>query len=174
MGRLEGAGHWELSRLQFYNQRKSEEGKKHFFPHSWIDITLLSAPPLGWAGEFSYMSGLGLSWHCGKINLGLISMRTGFPGGVSGKVPTWQCRRCKAEGSIPGSGRSPGNPLPYSCLENPMDRGAWRATVHGVAKSWTRLKQLSIARTTRAFHCEMSLSINCWRLCVQRACPRSQ
>ena len=50
-------------------------------------------------------------------------------------------------GSIPGSGRSPGkgngNPLQYSCLENPMDRGAWWATVHGVAKSWTRLKQLS-------------------------------
>ena len=35
------------------------------------------------------------------------------------------------------------NPLQYSCLENPMDRGAWRATVHGVAKSHTRLKQLS-------------------------------
>ena len=49
--------------------------------------------------------------------------------------------------SIPGSGRSPGegngNPLQYSCLENPMDRGAWWATVHGVAKSRTRLKQLS-------------------------------
>ena len=46
-------------------------------------------------------------------------------------------------GFIPGSGRSPGeghgNPLQRSCLENPMDRGAWRATVHGVAKSWTRL-----------------------------------
>ena len=46
-------------------------------------------------------------------------------------------------GSIPGSGRSPGegngNPLQYSCLENPMDGGAWWATVHGVAKSWTRL-----------------------------------
>ena len=44
-------------------------------------------------------------------------------------------------GSIPVSGRSPvgghGNPLQYSCLENPMDRGAWRATVHGVAKSDT-------------------------------------
>ena len=46
-------------------------------------------------------------------------------------------------GSTPGSGRSPGegngNPLQYSCLENPMDRGAWWATVHGVAKSCTRL-----------------------------------
>ena len=47
-------------------------------------------------------------------------------------------------GSIPGSGRSSGgeygNPLQYSCLENPMDRGAWKATVHGVTKSQTRLK----------------------------------
>ena len=45
-------------------------------------------------------------------------------------------------GSIPGSGRSPEgncNPLQYSCLENSMDRGAWKATVHGVTKSWIRL-----------------------------------
>ena len=45
--------------------------------------------------------------------------------------------------SIPGLGRSPGegngNPLQYSCLENPMDKGAWQGTVHGVAKSQTRL-----------------------------------
>ena len=44
-------------------------------------------------------------------------------------------------GSVPGLRRSPGEGngdlLQYSCLENPMDRGAWRATVHGVAKSWT-------------------------------------
>ena len=44
---------------------------------------------------------------------------------------------------IPGSGRSPGegngNPLPYSCLGNPMDRGAWQAIVHGVAKSQMQL-----------------------------------
>jgi len=46
--------------------------------------------------------------------------------------------------SIPGSGRSPGEgndtPLQYSCLENPMDGGVWRATVHRVAKTWTQLK----------------------------------
>ena len=52
---------------------------------------------------------------------------------------------------IPGSGRSPGgghsNPLQYSCLENPMDRGAWRAMVHKVSKSWTRLKRLSTQTT---------------------------
>ena len=46
-------------------------------------------------------------------------------------------------GLIPGSGRTPGggngNPLWYSCLGNPVDRGAWWAAVHGVAKSWTQL-----------------------------------
>ena len=50
-------------------------------------------------------------------------------------------------GVIPGSGRSPGggqgNPLQYSCLENPMNRGAWWATVHGVTQSRTQLKRLS-------------------------------
>ena len=50
-------------------------------------------------------------------------------------------------GSIPGSGRSleggHGNPLQHSCLENPMDRGAWQATVHGVTKNQTQLKRLS-------------------------------
>ena len=59
-----------------------------------------------------------------------------FPGGSDGKESA-----CNAgdRSSVPGSGRSPGegnsNPLQYSCLENPMDRGAWWATVHGVAKS---------------------------------------
>ena len=51
-------------------------------------------------------------------------------------------------GAIPGLGRSPvegnGNPHCYSCLENPMDRGAWWATVHSVAKNWTQLKQLIV------------------------------
>ena len=50
-------------------------------------------------------------------------------------------------GSIPGSGRSPGeghsNPLQYFCLENPMERGAWRATVHGVAKESDTTQQLN-------------------------------
>ena len=48
---------------------------------------------------------------------------------------------------MPGSGRSPGgshgNPLQYSCLENPMYRGAWWATAHTVAKSWTQLSDLA-------------------------------
>ena len=51
-------------------------------------------------------------------------------------------------GKVTGLGRTPrgenGNPLQYSFLENPVDRGAWQSTVHGLSKSWTRLKQLSI------------------------------
>ena len=51
-------------------------------------------------------------------------------------------------GSVPGLGRSPGggngNPLQYSYLENPMDRGAWWAAAHGVSKSWTQLSDSHI------------------------------
>ena len=58
------------------------------------------------------------------------------------KEPACQCRRCKRCG-FPGLGKSPGgrhgNPLQYSYLENPMDRGVWQATVQGVAKNWTGL-----------------------------------
>ena len=60
---------------------------------------------------------------------------------------------CKAGdlGSIPGLGRSPGegngNPLQYSCLENPMDRGAWWATVHRVIKSHTQLNDFTFTFT---------------------------
>ena len=66
----------------------------------------------------------------------------GLPRRHSDKAST--CRRCERLGFDPGWGRSPGvgngNALQYSCLENNrMDRGAWRATFHGVAKSWTRL-----------------------------------
>ena len=59
------------------------------------------------------------------------------------KNPPANARDVRDAGSIPGWGRSPrggnANPLQYSCLENPMDSGAWRATVHGVARSRTRL-----------------------------------
>ena len=77
----------------------------------------------------------------------ILSMK-GFPGGASGKEPACQHRRHRDAGWIPGLGRSPagghGHPLQYSCLENPTDRGAWRATVHGITKSWTWLKGFSM------------------------------
>ena len=57
------------------------------------------------------------------------------------KNPSANAGDVRDMGSIPGSGRSPGggngNPLQYSCLENPMNRGAWWATVHGITKSQT-------------------------------------
>ena len=61
--------------------------------------------------------------------------------------------------SVPGSGRSGGghgNPLQYSCLENPMDRGAWQTTVHGVTKIQTLLKPLSL-HSGRVFWCMLPL-----------------
>ena len=75
--------------------------------------------------------------------LNVSSMYLGFPGGSTGKEST-----CQADESlIAGSGRSPGgghgNPLHYSCLQNPRDRGAWQGTVHRAAESQTRLKRLS-------------------------------
>ena len=64
----------------------------------------------------------------------------GFPGGISSKEPT-NAGYMRDASSTLGSGRSSGgghdNPLQYSCLDNPTDRGAWWATVHGVAKNLT-------------------------------------
>ena len=77
--------------------------------------------------------------HCSAIGASQVALVVKNPPANAGDV--------RDVGSIPGSGRSPGegngNLLQYSCLENTMDRGAWQATVHGVTKSWTQLKQLS-------------------------------
>ena len=76
--------------------------------------------------------------------MGTIKDRMGnFPGGSDGKASAYNGYHVGDLCSIPGSGRSPGegngNLLQYSCLENPKDRGAGQAKVHGVAKSWARL-----------------------------------
>ena len=67
----------------------------------------------------------------------------GFLGGSDGKESTFKESNVGDLGSIPGLRRSPGggqgNPLQYFCLQNPMERRAWWATVHGVTKSWTQL-----------------------------------
>ena len=69
----------------------------------------------------------------------------GFPRWL---ISTYNAEAAGDAGLIPGWERSPGgghgNPLQYSCMENPMNRGVWWATVHRVAKSWTWLKQLSM------------------------------
>ena len=70
-----------------------------------------------------------------KILILSVQLNEGFPSGpVVKNLPA----NAGDVGSVPGSGRSPGeengNPLQYSCLGNPMDRGAWQATVHGIAR----------------------------------------
>ena len=75
-------------------------------------------------------------------------------------------------GSIPGSRRSSGgghsNPLQYSCLENPMDRGAWWATVHGVTKSQTQLKQISMQHVLS--FTQESMGLPWWLISKESAC----
>ena len=78
--------------------------------------------------------------YMSEYKLNFIDQCMGLPYSSDGKESA-----CNAEdlGSVPGSGRSSaernGNPLQYSCLEKPMDRGAWWATVQSIAKSWTQL-----------------------------------
>ena len=119
---------------------------------------------------FTYLAGLLLSvvyyfsylyWAVSIIKVVL------FPGGSEVKASA-----CNAGdlGSIPVSGRSPGegnvSPLQYSCLENPMDRGAWWATVHGVAKSRTRLSNFTFTFHFHALEKEMAThsSVLAWRI----------
>ena len=81
--------------------------------------------------------------------------------GHSGEEPTCQCRR---HGSIPGSGRPPGGgngtPLQYSCLGNPMDRGVWQGTIHGVTKSQTWLSDCVCTHTQRNEYLSKCLTAN--------------
>ena len=96
-------------------------------------------------------SGFILTWALVCQAIGNIM---GLPRWLNGKESACDEEDIKDMGSIPGLGRSPGgghgNPLQYSCLESPMDRGAWQATIHRVSKSQTRLKQLSTRLHARA------------------------
>ena len=106
---------------------------------STVNLSWHPGPPV--SPELLAVFGCSRTWVSLSVN-SCIPWGTfkGFPDGSNGKEST-----CNAGdlGSIPGLGRSPGEwngyPLQYSCLVNSMDRGAWRATVHGVAKSWPRL-----------------------------------
>ena len=91
-----------------------------------------------------------------------ICLSSGFPGGSVGQKKKKKSA-CNAggPGSIPGSGRSPGegngNPLQYSCLENPMDRGAWQATAHGDRRVGHNLAtKTTLSEFTYPQHCVLS------------------
>ena len=77
------------------------------------------------------------------------------PRWLSGKEPACQCRRHRRGRFDPWAGKIPwrrhGNPLQYSCLENSMDRGAWRAIVHGIAKSWDMTEWLTYTHIPSLF-----------------------
>ena len=108
----------------------------------------------------------------------LLALREGFPGGSLLKDPPVKARD---SGLILGLGRSPGggngNPLQYSCLGNSMDRGAWRDTVHGVAKSHTtelEHKEVKLAANpgllvSRFVDCNLVLQVSPSYLCHLKA-----
>ena len=118
----------------------------HFHALEWEMATHSSVLAWGipWTEEPGGLPSMG-SHRIGHdwSDLAAATTQTGFPGGGGG----FPLANAEDSSSIPGLGRFPGggnsNPLQYSCLENPMDRGAWRATVQRVTKSQTWLKQLS-------------------------------
>ena len=114
--------HWEGSHIVVWFEVSSLEHLSH-----------LRSPLGSWAGSGIWGGRGGIRGTVGHIPSGSESEESACNSGDPGPIP--------------GSGRSPGgghgNPFQYSCLENRMDRGAWRATVHGVTNSQTWLKQLS-------------------------------
>ena len=128
----------------------------------WNSSTEILSPPL--ALFVVMLSKAHLTSHSRKS---LWVYNTGFPHSSVGNESA-----CSTgdPSSIPGLGRSPGegngNPLQYSCLENPMDRGAWWAAVHGVAKSRTRLSDFTFTFHFHALENEMAThsSILAWRM----------
>ena len=84
---------------------------------------------------------LSFVWFCNPMDCS-----SGIPGGSEVKnPPAMQQMQVQSLGSGRSPGGGHGNLLQYSCLENPMDRGAWQATVYRVAKSWTWLKWLNMS-----------------------------
>ena len=117
--------------------RSTGEGIGYPFQYSWAFLVaqLVKNPPAMQETPVQF-PGQKIHWRRDRLPTPVF---LGFPCGLTGKE---SARNARDLGLIPGLGRSPGegngNPLQYSCLENPMDKGAWWATVHKVAKSRTR------------------------------------
>ena len=107
----------------------------------WVQNLLHHLEAGTWAGYFTSLCLGSVSGKPATMSL------PSFPWWLRSKESAGNSGATGDVGSIPGSGRSPGGghgtPLQYSCLENPMDRGAWRATVHRAAESQTQLSSSS-------------------------------
>ena len=120
-------------------------------PSSWCPASVYGSSSLG--GYSKSVCRKSMNNESGEPSLGILPflMLDNWASQVElvVKNPPANAGDTRDAGLIPGLGRSPGGghgcPLHYSCLENPMDRRAWQATVHRVAKSWTRLKWLNTA-----------------------------
>ena len=134
-------------------QRWTFEGSKEGSDLMWFISSKNSFIYFRW-NCLLFVAWLSLNVHCFS-NLMSPALRMGFLGGASDKEPACQSRRHRRLGSIPGWGRSPGgghgNPLQCSCLENPLDRGACWATVHGIAQSRTWLSDLAYTHSKNTF-----------------------
>ena len=127
-----------------YRERRSGHRERH----QMMLKTRLCALVLNWILETEFgvkENRIALLFFQAKGDTaGLCSSTLSVPGGSDSKASAYKARD---PGSIPGLGRSPGegngNPLQYSCLENPKDGGAWEATVHGVTKSRTWLSDFT-------------------------------
>ena len=139
----EGNGYWlQYSGLENPTNREAWQATVHGVARVRHD---LATKPPAWYTHICVHTHAHIKYPVGNLTGNVVNL--GFPGGTSGKEPTCQCRRhrdaCSAlrPGRSPGGGR--GNPLQYSCLENPMDRGVWRATVHRLTQTGAWLKQLT-------------------------------
>ena len=122
----------------------------HPLTHLWllskyrVELSSFDRHHMAYKAKYTYYQALY------RKSLPTSTLRKAFPGGTLVKNSP-----ANAGDTVltPGSGRVPGegnsNLLQYSCLENPMDRGAWRATVHGVIKSWTPLSTHGIPHKER-------------------------
>ena len=130
--------------------RRSKRGKTNFLAHTKstspgaLGMARIGASITTWALELSLTLVSASIWESASVSLGFQTWMW-LPGNES----ACQAGDTGDVGSIPGSGRYPGEgngcQLQYSCLGNPMDRGAWRAAVHGVIKSQTQLSNTSVS-----------------------------
>ena len=139
--------------------------KKQVFP-VWVEIKKVSKS-LFW----HVFSNYSFSVFAKLKSVSHPPLHIGFQWGslASGKEPACQCRDVRDRGLVLGSGRSPegthGNPLQYSCLENPMDRGAWWVRVHGGHTESDTPEAMHVAPTCAIWKVKVELQFRCFCFC---------